>query len=296
MLQKGLGFFDQVKQIVSDYQPVNITGALIHPYYWLTSKASDYIYPISKSHDREGIDIYCIPGTADYPKSLSRLAERLIAKDLKGINSITLVSFANRFQGKGIDEFSQELLNKIRMNQHKRIILIGHSRGGLIASKTALLLKALYPDLDVVVICLGTPYHGSYLARKPASWFSDSVEQMETGSDYLKNLTEQIMQSGIAHYFMVAGHDWVVPSGAYIQEYVDKVPDSLFVFPRHGHLSLVSSHQLVNTIYEIVTQKTQELMESVESDELFNLDEMDVDQPLTELVTTEEDMDFVFIR
>ena len=253
-------FLNSAKHIAQANQPVSVTGALIHTYYWLTSNSNDYIYPIPYFNPTEfetGTAIYCIHGTADYPHSLSRLAERLIAKgDLTHINSITLVSFTKRYQGRSIDDFSQELLDKIKLNQHKKIIIIGHSRGGLIAVKTA--LEASKQGIKIeAVITLGTPFHGSYLAIPPLSWVSTSVKQMEIGHEFLKKLADEVEKSDIPHYFMIAGQDDIVSSGAFIKAYVDEHPDSITVFPRHGHLSLVSSHELVRKIHAIITDKNE---------------------------------------
>ncbi|STX28662.1 putative lipase [Legionella beliardensis] len=243
---------------IKDNQPVGITGSLIHSYYWLTSNSNDYVYsiPYFKPKDNdEGAAIYCIHGTADYPYSLARIAERLIAKGgLKNINSITLVSFTKRYRGRSIDDFSEEFLEKIKVNKHKKIIIIGHSRGGLVAAKTA--LEAAKHGIEVAaVIALGTPFNGSYLALPPLSSLSASVKQMEIGHEFLKNLAEEVSKSTIPHYFMIAEHDEIVPSGAFIKACVEANPLSMTVFPRHTHLSLVSSHKLIAKIHAIITGK-----------------------------------------
>ncbi|MGQ3889367.1 alpha/beta hydrolase [Legionella sp. CNM-1927-20] len=287
------GFFNTAKQFIQDNQPVSLTGALIHPYYWLMSKSNDYVCDISNlnSTDELKTRAYVIPGTADFPFSLFRMVDRILAKGkLNDIKSFTIVSFFKRFQGKSIDDFSQELLDKIKADQVESIILIGHSRGGLIAAKTA--LEAAKLGIKVkAVITLATPFNGSHLALPPLTWFSASIKQMEVGNTYLKELGDLILRSEIPHYFMVAGNDEVVRSGAFIKDYVEKYPDSMTVFPRHGHLSLVSSHKLVEKIHTLVTGKNlkevKQTLEEGDNDDLFNLfDEVEITEAI-DLVTEE---------
>ncbi|STX51178.1 putative lipase [Legionella busanensis] len=262
------GFFNTTKKFIQKNQPVSYTGALIHPYYWLMSKTEDYICyrtncnPNSKSKTH----VYVVPGTADFPLSLFKLVRRLIRKkNLNDIVSFTIVSFQNRFHGRGIDEFADELFEKIRADKAECIAIIGHSRGGLVGSKAA--LKAKKHGIKVkAVITLATPFNGSYLALPPLTWFSTSVKQMEIKSKYLEELSALIVQSEISHHFMIAGNDGIVSSGAFIKEYVDKHPNSMKIFPRQGHLSLPTSHELINDICDILKDDTIEEVNSFDLD------------------------------
>lgn len=235
-------------------QATSYTGVLTHAYTWLTSYSGDQFFfnPNYKAEEKENeTAIYFIHGTADFPAAFKVIAERLIQTGLpQNIFSLNLIAFEQRYQGRSIEYFAEQLKNKIVTNQHKRVIFIAHSRGGLVASYCAEYLAA-FAGIDVpMVFTIGTPFNGSYLAIKPFTWFSDSVREMEVGSDFLMRLKKNIIEtSKSTYYFFVAKDDAIVPTGSgYIQEYVALHPHSLSILEGHGHLSVMSSHKLVSLI------------------------------------------------
>lgn len=245
------------------YQKIATNGAsyggiLSHMSCWVTASSDDYMYPnpnFRQSETEEPIDIYCVHGTADRAQAFSRIAERLLEKKLgSNIRSLNLVAFNGRFQGYGIEYFAQQLAEKIIKNEHQRVILAGHSRGGLVISWFTEYLadeSAIQVDL---VFNFATPFNGSHLAMAPLKWFSTSVYQMEIGSEFLKKLGEQIMFSKARYYFFEASDDFIVSTGqAYVLAYVEKYPESLIkVDTPHGHLSIMSSHKLVNEMHRVI--------------------------------------------
>ncbi|WP_131781816.1 lipase/acyltransferase domain-containing protein [Legionella gresilensis] len=282
-------FFSATKKFIKKNQPVSYTGALIHPYYWLMSKTEDYICnnPSYNPSSQQKTLVYVVPGTADFPLSLFKLVNRLRKKkNLDHIVSFTIASFSNRFRGKSIDEFVEELLNKIIADKAETIVLIGHSRGGLVAAKVALRAAQLGIKIKAV-ITLGTPFNGSYLAIPPLTWLSASVKQMKINSKYLKELSTLIVKSEIPHHFMIAGDDEIVRSGAFIKEYVERHPGSMKVFPRHGHLSLPTSGDLITDIVNIIKDNTPEKISSLTLDvdgyeSLFCLDDNEPSNDLSD--------------
>lgn len=234
-------------------QPISTTGMFAHTYYWLTSPSGDQSYqnPNYKNEQdhNTGTAIYFIHGTGDQPAAFQRVAERLIKTGLPDeICSLNLPAFDQRYQGKSIEFFAEQLRDKIKANHHQQVILMAHSRGGLVASYFAEFL-AKEASIEVqLVITVGTPFNGSYLAVKPLSWFSDSVKEMEIDSQFLFQLKQKIIENPVSDYrFIIAKEDAIVPGNSgYIKEYVSKYPDSLRILDRHGHLSVMSSHRLVS--------------------------------------------------
>ncbi|KTD58082.1 putative lipase [Legionella sainthelensi] len=241
-------------------QPIATTGMFAHTYYWLTSPSGDQIYQNpayekEQNQDRETA-IYFIHGTADQASAFQLVADRLIQKELPNeISTLNLLSFDQRYQGKSIVFFAEQLREKIRANQHQRVILIAHSRGGLVASYFAEFL-AKQAGIEVpLIMTIGTPFNGSYLAINLLSWFSNSIKEMKIDSDFLSKLKKKIMGESLSSYhFFIATEDAIVPGeSGFIQEYVKNHPNSLTILDRHGHLSVMSSHRLVSHIAALLS-------------------------------------------
>ncbi|MCL9685310.1 esterase/lipase family protein [Legionella maioricensis] len=242
-------------EIVKAKQPIATTGIFSHTYYWITSPSGDQSYQnpsyINEQNQDQETAVYFIHGTFDHSGAFTRVAERLIESNLpEEIYSLNLLAFDQRYQGKSIKYFAEQLRDKIIANNHKRVILIAHSRGGLVASYFAEFLAKLAGIEVLLIVTVGTPFNGSYLALKPLSWFSDSVKEMEIDSEFLTLLKERIMENATGNYhFFIATEDAIVlRDSGFIKEYVDKYPKSLTIFDRHGHLSVMSSHRLVSRI------------------------------------------------
>ncbi|MDX1900811.1 MAG: alpha/beta hydrolase [Gammaproteobacteria bacterium] len=215
----------------------------------MTSSPYDVIYQNPNYANHEKVTIYCVHGTADRSSAFTLIAERLLDKLPNVVASIHLVSFKNRGKGKGIEVFAKQLQEKIRANKDQDIILMGHSRGGLVVSYFAEYFAAeIHANVHgVVAIC--SPFGGSDLAIAPLSWLSDSVKQMESESEFLNNLRKDITHSNINYYFVAAEKDSLVSMD---QSFVKKDSASLTIFDRHGHLSIMSSWRLVEHIQRCV--------------------------------------------
>lgn len=236
-------------------QPIATTGIVPHVWCWLTARSGDLwcknpLFNKDNSAETETV-IYFIHGTFDQTEGFQRITERLLNEGLaKNISDLIILSFNRRYRGVSIECFAEQLRDKIIANQHKRVILIGHSRGGLVASYFAEFLAASMPIEVPYVITLGTPFNGSYLATRPISLFSDSVKEMNVSSVFLARLKDQILENSTCKYhFVIASNDFIVPEAfAYIADYVDEHPESLTILKRHGHLSMMSSHYLVSQL------------------------------------------------
>lgn len=247
--------------------PVHLTGALRHCYLWATSGSSD-VYIANNNFNPEHPmprTIYCVHGTADRTNSFSLIAERIkdaLSTDVKGIHIIT---FNNRFSGASIHDFTKQLAERIKQNKDTNIILMGHSRGALVATEYALNFAAIdevYID-SVVNIC--GPFRGSYAAW-PLSYISASVSEMQTDSDYLKNLSAQIAESTLRCFYVGAESDYLVTGDAFVPYHMNKSGENVLQLDRHGHLSINSSHRLVAWIAEKIKHSlTQEMINTPKS-------------------------------
>jgi len=233
------------------------TGAISHAATWLVSGTRDlkYIRKRSefKSSPDEEIAIYCVHGTADRRSSFSKLISRMLPSLPSQVTSINLVSFEKRAQGKDIKCFAEQLKNKVALGKHKNVIVMGHSRGGLVASYFAENLAKEIGVNILQVVCISSPLGGSHLAVFPFSYFSSSVSQMKIDSVFLDGLSKQIKKSSARYIYFAAEKDNLVSvDKTYVQE-SDK-QQRLIILDNHGHLSIMTSVRLAAHINETIIE------------------------------------------
>jgi hypothetical protein len=231
----------------SSKQPIHITGALRHCYLWVTSSGGHEVldnpaYRASIDSADEPTAIICVHGTADRSSAFKLVAERLINQLPDTISSIHLAAFDERGKGKEIEEFSRQLLTTIQNLGIKKVILMGHSRGGLVCAYFAEYLAESAGIHVMSVFGLASPFGGSDKATWPLTWFSTSVAQMAEQSDFLVKLCQKMTQSTIPYYYFAAEKDELVPLSS---TYIAGGENQLIILRRHGHLSMMSSWKLV---------------------------------------------------
>lgn len=253
------------------------TGASKHVLQWLTTSFGEKAYINSKRQNDDtpfsdnDIAVLYIHGTADRACGGKNLVLKLRHTLPKEMRAFYLISFSNRFQKKGIDDFSKQLIEKMRSLRRtgiKKFILIGHSRGGLIAAHTAQSLSK--PSINTfhieMVITLSAPFNGSHLAMKEFQWMSKSIEQMNKGSSFLHELRTNIENEPACPYTFFSGtRDLIVHDKAKVRGYIEKNSGSEYKLSGHGHLSITSAKSTVTGITEVIKRNygiTEALSES----------------------------------
>ena len=234
-------------------------------------KTHEYLNHLPGNH--EGITVYCVHGTADRASSFKNIAENLLPNLPANVSSIVLVEFEGRAQGKSIQDFSNQLYNKIESDGAKNVVLMGHSRGGLIAAQCAVdILERRskeklngvvdLPEMNaekkhdvnvrgVITIC--SPFGGSDLAIAPLSLVSQSVDEMQHGSPYLKELEKSVRQSAegnhaIPYQFFRADQDIIVKEKDAVVAGVGEVK----TLQGHNHLSIMQDSNTATEIGKVL--------------------------------------------
>jgi len=222
-----------------------------HCYLWASSWSHDVFISSPNfnpdTQPKNKVSIYCVHGTADRNASFSLITDRLKGDLPDNIDGIHLLTFEDRMKGAGIEDYAKQLKDKILLNHdnNKRVILMGHSRGGVIASWFAENLAA-ENDIHVdLIACICAPFRGSYLAKWPMAAISKSVEEMGTDSDLVKELSEKIENSTANYIYAGADKDAIVHGDSWLPYHVAKDDTRCSLHTGHSHLSIMSSHELV---------------------------------------------------
>lgn len=249
---------------------VHLTGVISHCSLWVTSPSSDtyienkHFNPDTRPEDKTSI--YCVHGTADRSHSFSVIANQLMEKLPDNIDRIYFLTFDDRFQGTSVEDYAKQLKNKIILNHSKNVILMGHSRGGLICSWFAEYLSGKNDiNVDLVVSVCG-PFRGSYLAMWPLTKVSTSVDEMRVDGKLLLELSEKIAESSIRYLFLGAERDQLVTGDSYMPYQCERHGISVMKLPGHGHLSMMSTPDplLVDGLTDIITSVEHKVQENVQ--------------------------------
>lgn len=219
-----------------------LLAALKHSALWIKSGNKEITIenPNFDIEYKKGYVIYCIHGTADRNASFTHFVDNILSKLPDFISSMKLVSFENRAKGESIESFSRQLKAIINKNGDENVILIGHSRGGLIASHyTENHAKKNNINTHLVTtIC--SPFNGAYPIYWPFAAVSKSVKQMMKASEFLQELNEQVIHSETPYAYIGAAADKIILKDAHLPS---PECDNVLYLENEGHLSAISAQE-----------------------------------------------------
>jgi predicted alpha/beta hydrolase family esterase len=226
----------------------NLINLLKYLFTWIKSSDKDKSIRI-KTHGNVGtIDIYFVHGLADKSDTFNHLIHQIkerLPQSIRSVNAISLSGINNN-----IESFSKILTKKIVNNKHRNIILIGHSRGGIICSYVAEFL-ALPQNLKIHgVITIAAPFKGSQYAIYPLTTISASLNDMTSNSELLKVLYDKLNcnETNTKYCVLVADNDLLIEHYTFDRKCnvnFIKVIDS-------GHLTILYQLQTCDVILNFV--------------------------------------------
>ncbi len=210
--------------------------------------ASACLFPMTllKSyHDpkgnREGRPILLVNGYLSFGSTWHYQRQRLIEEGFGPIYTMNIGS------GKSIKTYAEHVRDRVKEIQKETgrydLILVGHSKGGLVSSYfTNYLAREIQSEVtDVVTI--GSPLAGTNLAYFGPG--HDAAE-MRTDSPFHKELRRRIDRNIATRFFHIASStDEVVPSSSAL---IGTDPSRQLLLKDTGHLGLVYSSRVANQI------------------------------------------------
>jgi pimeloyl-ACP methyl ester carboxylesterase len=159
-----------------------------------------------------GAPVLLLHGFLATPRSLRALQHRLVRDGFR----VFSVKLGGRFNTRRIDEQARVVRDEVERiyagePRLPRLIVIGHSQGGLVASWW---VKCFGGQRRVrMVVTLGTPHRGTRMAWLGIlfAWHMPSLLQMLPGSAFIRHLRETDWPDRVAVFSIYSRRDRVAP-------------------------------------------------------------------------------------
>lgn len=195
------------------------------------------------THNPEGIPILLVHGYLQNQTDWLWFKNRLQKNpDIGPIYSFNLYGPFDSI-AKYAEKLKSEIADIKAETGQDKIILIGHSMGGLVSSYYSEFLAK--PGEIAKVITLGSPFQGTRLA---ALGYGENVKEMSPASSFLQHLTSRIQHSSIDYHYVASQIDnMIVPWQAAIPAHNTSANHQL-ILQDHGHLRLLISPRVVKQV------------------------------------------------
>lgn len=163
----------------------------------------------------EGAPVLLLHGFLSTPRALGPLARRLGADGFR-VFTVELGGLGGRLNTRRIDELAERVRDEVEAIYRRnpglpRLVVIGHSQGGLIASWW---VRRLGGHRRVrTLVTLGTPHRGTHVAWAGIllGWLMPSIPQMLPGSRFMRRLHETAWPAGVGLLSFCSRRDRVAP-------------------------------------------------------------------------------------
>lgn len=208
------------------------------------SKEGGFLDPKPENVKKDKTPILFIHGSS-FNEMEWALAPVFLKKEYGSAFSLNYDGLASNPNDRGIDDYAEgKVMAKIeaifKQVNERKIILVGHSMGGLIATRLATLAQKYNFKVEHVVT-IATPFNGAPLI----SCLSDHpprYQQMSEGSNFLRNLQNeayQLEKMGATTFYSIGSTmDPMVPNYSSI---FASDPRNQYIYKYLGHYALVAA-------------------------------------------------------
>lgn len=197
----------------------------------------------------QGRPILMVNGYLSFGSTWSYQRQKLVQAGFGPVYTMNVGS------GRSIQTYAEQVRKKVQQIQkdlnRKDLILIAHSKGGLVSSYFATALAdSTMQVTDIITI--GTPFEGTPIA---AIGFGEDAREMEPGSAFLLDLQQRIREKSNICFFQIASEvDEIVPlESARWKEN----PSRQLVLKDLGHLGLLFSSRVANQIHQWLLSRSE---------------------------------------
>ncbi len=175
-----------------------------------------------------------------YANSSAIWIYQLLSLKKRGLGPIYTINLGYPFSS--IEKYSEKLKKKIEEIGSDKIILIGHSMGGLVASYCALNLKPKVKVTDIITI--GSPLHGTKVAILGPG---KCAKEMRYQSEFTRDLVNKIKANKSIRFFCIGSKvdHVVVPNASSLLG--DRSEDE-YLLDDIDHVSMVFQSKISNKI------------------------------------------------
>jgi predicted alpha/beta hydrolase family esterase len=200
--------------------------------------------------NHEGLPILLVHGYLQNQSDWLWFKARLLkTPNIGPIYSLNLYSPFDSI-AKYAEKLKEEIADIRAETKQDKIILIGHSMGGLVSSYYSEFIAK--PGEVAKVITLGSPFQGTRLA---ALGYGENVKEMSPNSSFLQHLTNRMQHSSIDYHYIASQIDnMIVPWQAAIP--ANKNPKNQeLILEDHGHLRILISPKVVQQVADWVLNR-----------------------------------------
>jgi triacylglycerol lipase len=205
--------------------------------------------PKSLVHNSNSVPVILVHGYLDNSSSWVIQRYRLKKQNIRNVFTVNMGVLPKHSIEDCTEKLSKRIQEVKRITGSDKVILIGHSMGGVVSANYAL-NKAKDENTKVTdVLTLGSPLQGTKLAR---IGLGKSARQMETNSSFSNDLTKQISEEKEIRFHHVASKSDLIMRPWNTSLNGNEKPSEKDTIVKCGHITYLFSKKIGSKISDVV--------------------------------------------